>query len=165
MADNNYEKLADLIKDIEVCMLTTVEDTAQGSLRSRPMRSHIEKNDFNGTLWFFTSADSGKVEEVEKDHHVNLSYADPKSQTYVSVSGVAQLSRDRAKMEELWTPFYKAWFPDGLDDPKVALLRVEADQAEYWDSPSSAVVHLFGAIKAIATGKPAQGGENEKLDL
>ena len=94
-----------------------------------------------------------------------MSYADTDGQRYVSVSGTAQLVRDRAKVEELWNPIFNAWFPDGLDDPDLALLKVTVEQAEYWDSPSSKVVQLYGFVKAVATGKRLSDeiGDNEKL--
>jgi general stress protein 26 len=159
--DDAIRKLATLIKDIQVAMLTTAEE--DGSLRSRPMAS--EQAEFDGTLWFFTRADSGKVHEINREHQVNLSYAEPKMQHYVSVSGTATLVRDMARIKELWKPLYKAWFPDGLDDPELALLRVDVTKAEYWDSPSSKVVQLVGFLKAVTTGKMYQGGEHEKVTL
>lgn len=73
--------------------------------------------------------------------------------------------KDKARAKELWNPIYKAWFPDGLDDPNLALIRVDVDQAEYWDSPNSKVVQLAGFVKAIVTGQRAEGGENEKINL
>ena len=92
-------------------------------------------------------------------------YAKPESDTYVSISGRAEVVRDPAKMEELWSPVLKAWFPDGLEDPHLCLLKVTAEQAEYWDSPSGKLVQLFGFVKAIATGEEADWGENKKVIL
>jgi general stress protein 26 len=158
--NSDIRKLGELIKDIRIAMLTTTE--ADGSMRSRPMAT--QESDFDGELWFFTDARSPKVDEAAH-HPVNVSYADPKHQRYVSVSGKAELVRDRKKIEELWNPAYKAWFPEGLDDPNLALLRVHVEKAEYWDSPGSAVVHLIGFAKALATGKRADVGENEKIEL
>jgi len=149
MANDDVSKLAELINGIEIAMLTTM--TADGTLRSRPMAT--QQGPFDGTLWFFTQEPSGKTDELRGDRHVNVSYADPKAQRYVSVSGTAEVVRDRRKAEELWNPMYKAWFPEGVDDPSLALLRVQVTAAEYWDSPSSAVVHLVGFVKAIATGQ------------
>lgn len=94
-----------------------------------------------------------------------MSFANPDDQRYVSISGWAELVRDHQKMEELWNPLYKAWFPDGLDDPNLALLKVHVRKAEYWDSPNSKVVQLVGFAKALVTGQPYQGGENEKIRL
>lgn len=162
-ADEARAKLADLIKGIQFAMMTTVDDPATGSLRSRPMTTQEMKDD--GLLWFFTPEHSAKVDEVNREHHVNLSYADPDSNRYVSISGRATLVRDRKKNEELWNPMLKAWFPKGLDDPELSLLRVEIDAAEYWDSPSSKVAQLIGFAKAIVTGTPYSGGEHEKVDI
>lgn len=133
--DENLRNLAGLIKEIGVCMLTTVEQ--DGTLRSRPMA--IQETDFDGTLWFLTDSKTAKVYEIGRENHVNLSFSHPGNQKYVSLSGKAQLVHDRAKAEELWTSQHKAWFPQGLDDPNLALIRVDADKAEFWDSPSSKV--------------------------
>ncbi len=159
--DESIKKLGSLIKDIGVAMLTTAD--ADGTLRSRPMAT--QKHDFDGTLWFFTRADAPKVFEIGREHQVNLSYAEPKKQDFVSVSGTAHLVRDKAKIEELWHPLLKAWFPKGLDDPQIALLRVDVSKAEYWDSTSITLVHLVGFIKAMATGTSYEPGENEQIEL
>ena len=159
--DAGVRKLGEMIKGIEYAMLTTVEE--DGTLRSRPMAT--QQVEFDGDLWFFTHASDPKVDEVERERHVNVAYASPSDQRYVSVSGKARLVRDREKARELWTPAYKAWFPKGLDDPDLALLKVSVEKAEYWDSSQSAFVHLAGFIKAVATGQSYQPGENEKLNL
>jgi general stress protein 26 len=155
------KKLGELIKDIEFAMLTTVEE--DGSLRARPMQT--QGSEFDGTLWFFTHAREPKVEEVEREPHVGVSYSKPEDNCYVSVSGTARIVRDRAKIEELWNPALKAWFPKGSDDPDIALIRVTVEHAEYWDAPSSTFVQLAGFLKAVATGREYRPGENEKLDL
>jgi general stress protein 26 len=153
------EKLRDLIKGIRTAMLTTID--ADGSLHSRPMAT--QEAELDGDLWFFTGASSPKVAEVGRDRRVNLSYAAPDDNRYVSVSGTARLVLDKAKAKELWNPILKAWFPEGLDDPNLALLQVKVEKAEYWDAPSSKMVQLVGFLKAIATGERYEPGENEKL--
>jgi general stress protein 26 len=135
-------RLWELIRHMDYAMLTTID--ADGSLRSRPMVPRelgAEGTGFDGTLWFFTRADSPKSEEVERHDRVNLSYADPDEQTYVSVSGSAELIRDRAKAESLWNEAMVTWFPKGLDDPDLVLLKVTVEKAEYWDAASSTMVH------------------------
>ncbi len=154
------KKLRDLIEDIDTAMMTTIDG---GVLRSRPMQT--QEAEFNGDLWFFTSSETHKTEEIEKDNRVNVSYSKPSGNIYVSVSGTAEIVRDQRKIEELWNPAYRAWFPEGLDDPNLILLKINVEQAEYWDSSSSAVVHLYGFVKALATGERAKGGENEKINL
>jgi general stress protein 26 len=151
------QKLGSLIKDIKFAMFTTVHE--DGSLHSRPMAT--QQLEFDGDLWFFTNADSAKVEEARNQRHVNVSYALPDDQRYLSVSGTAEMVRDRAKMEELWNPIYKAWFPKGLEDPEIALLKVSVEGAEYWDTPSGRMVQLIGYVKAMVTGEPYKASKDE----
>lgn len=159
--EQQLKKLNEMIKDIKFAMLTTVE--ADGSLRSRPMAT--QEAEFDGDLWFFTGASASKVDEVEQEEHVNVTFSDNDKNRWVSMSGMARLVRDRNRIEEYWNPVYKAWFPRGLDDPDLALLKVDVDHAEYWDSSSGAVVHAVGFVKALAAGQRYEPGENEKLEL
>ena len=156
----SIEKIRELTHNIDFCMLTTIDG---GHLRSRPMST--QQFEFDGDLWFFTSDKTHKIEEIEKDNRVNVAYTKPDDNLYLSLSGRADVVNDRAKIEELWSPVLRAWFPDGLDDPTLCLLRVSVEQAEYWDAPSSRIVQLFGMVKAIATGQQADYGENKKINL
>lgn len=163
MQDKRQEavkKLNDLIEGIEVAMLTTNDG---GTLRSRPMQT--QDFEFDGDLWFFTSSETHKTEELERDNRVNVSYAAPDDNTYVSVSGRGSIVKDKAKIDEYWSDIYKAWFPEGKDSPDLVLLKISVEQAEYWDSSSSAIVQVAGFLKALVTGTRAEGGENEKIDL
>lgn len=151
---NDYAKLAFLIKDIKFAMMTTVG--INGTIHSRPMGT-LEKNlkNFDGILWFFSRKDSHKNHDIVESHqHVNLAYADPDKQQYVSICGKAFISEDKGKMKELWNPVLKAWFPEGLDDPEISLIGVNVESAEIWDSPPSKVVQLAGFVKSAVTGKP-----------
>jgi len=159
---DSLEKLRDLIKDIDFCMLTTIDE--QGDPHSRPMSSNGDI-DRNGDLWFFTNASSHKVNEVERSPKVNVSFADPDNQRYVSITGVAELIRDRARIDELWRPEFKIWFPKGKDDPEVALLRITLEKGEYWDSPSSTIGYALSFVSSLVTGKEPDLGENKKVNL
>ncbi len=147
-------KLWELIKEVEVAMMVTEDGD---HLRSRPMA--VTQKEFDGSLWFFTRASAHKVEEVGENRRVNLAYAHPGKQDYVSVSGRASLVRDRASIDKYWAEPLRAWFPGGKDDAEIALLRVDVQQAEYWDAPSSTMLHAYGYVKAALTGKsPEPGG-------
>ena len=159
--DENVAKLGKLIKGIKFAMMVTVD--TDGSLRGRPMAT--QETEFDGVLWFATYQSSHKTVEVEREHHINLSYADPSANTYVSVSGTATLLKDPAKAKELWNPGMKAYFPKGPDDPDLMLMKVLPDKAEYWDAPSAKVVVLAGFIKSVLTGKRPNSGEHEKIDM
>ena len=158
----SLEKLRDLIKDIDFCMLTTIDE--EGDPHSRPMSSNGDI-DPNGDLWFFTNASSHKVKEVARSAKVNVSFADPDNQRYASVTGLAQLIRDREKIDELWRPEFKMWFPKGKDDPEVALLCVTLEKGEYWDSPSSTIGYALSFVSSLITGKQPDFGENKKVSL
>ncbi len=159
--DNDAKLLNDKIKGIRIAMMTTAEPN--GVLRSRPMAT--QDIEFDGDLWFFTHASAPKVDDVESHQQVNLSYAKPGDNLFVSVSGTAQLVRDRQKMQDLWKPLLKAWFPNGLEDPDLALLKVTVDSAEYWDAPSGIMGRLYVAAKGLATGGKDSGGEDVKLNI
>jgi general stress protein 26 len=157
------ETLGRLTRDIRVAMLTTT--MPDGSIRARPMAT--PQKDFDGEFWFFTGWETEKVHELLQDQHVNLTFVKPEDNRYVSVSGRATIVRDRAKAQALWSPTYKAWFPKGVEDPNLALLRVRVEQAEYWDAPSSTMVQIAGFVKALVSGQRYEPGpgENEKLRL
>jgi general stress protein 26 len=142
-------KLNELIKDIRIAMLTTIRE--DGMPHSRPMATQQMESD--GDLWFFTAWSTHKAREIEVLPLVNVAYADPDGNTYVSVSGRAHLLRDPAKAKELWNPSYRAWFPNGLEDPDLALLKVTVEHVEYWDAPSGTMVQLAGLVKSVVTGK------------
>lgn len=160
--DEKLVKIRDLIRGIDIGMLTTLNQS--GTFHSRPMSVNGEV-EFNGDLWFFTYGQSPKVHEIEKDARVNVAFSDPKNQTYVSLSGTAQLVRDKAKIEELWQAPLGAWFPQGVDTPDIALLKIEVEGAEYWDSPTNPVAHIIGFVKSKVTGQVQPVGENEKVNL
>jgi len=132
--------LAGLIDGIDTAMLTTVDQ--DGSVRARPMAAPELQED--GTLWFFTSASSGKVQDVALEPSVNVTFLDERSSTYVSCSGSAELVHDKARMAELWKPELGEYFRDGVDDPDLALLRINLESADYWDVPRAQLVRLEG---------------------
>lgn len=150
------QKIVDLIKGIGPGMLTTPDH--QGVLTSRPMMP-LEV-DANGAIWFFTKPSSDKEAPAGK---VNLAFADTSDSKYVSISGSSTLIFDRAKVEELWSPAAKPWFPEGKDDPSLALLRVDVDDAEYWDSNASRMVRMLAMAASAVSGKPVGMGENRTV--
>lgn len=154
-------KVGALIRGIEIAMFTVADP--DGSLRSMPM--YTQKTDFDGTVWFLSGKSTRKSAEIEQDQHVCLSYADPKTSRYVCLTGRAALVDDRKKLEELWSPLYQAFWPQGKDDPDIVLLRVDVESAEYWDTPGSAVVQVLGFAKALLTGQPYHPGEHEQVKL
>lgn len=158
--EKSFAHLKSLIEDIQFCMLTTADD--DGTLRSRPLQTAGVDDDC--TLWFFTSRSSPKVTEAQAGGgSVNVSYANPAKSDFVSISGRATIVQDRAKMKALYTKWVEVFFPKGLDDPDLALLRVDVEKAEYWDAPNTAIGRLFALAKGLATGNVEGVTDNQKL--
>jgi general stress protein 26 len=153
------KKIGELIKDVRICMLTTV--APDGSFDSRPMAT--QETEFDGTVWFLTRHESGKVREIENDAHVSLIYSNPSSHSYVSAKGRAQVSQDKAKIHELWNVMFKAWFPQGEDDPSIAVLKVEIEEAQYWEASSSKLVFGIKYLARAVTGGKVDVGETGKV--
>ncbi len=166
MSQHNEEaakrKVSDIITDMDYAVFTT-RGSDGAPLHARPMAYRSVEPD--GDLWFFTKADSRKVEELKADPRTLLSFANPKKQQFVSITGRSEIVSDRAKVTELWSEIYRAWFPGGPSDPNVVAIRVHAEAAEYWDTPTSAVVYAFGYLKALATGQPSRAGDVGTVDL
>ncbi len=155
------KKMGELVKDIRIAMLTTL--SADGSMDSRPMAT--QKTEFDGTVWFLTRQESGKVQEIAQDSHVSLLYADADDAKYVAAKGRASVSRDKAKIHELWNAMYKAWFPEGEEDPSIAVLRVEITEAQYWEASSSKLVRGMRYLAAATTGGKVDLGETGRVSL
>ncbi|NMM81666.1 general stress protein [Acidovorax sp. SRB_14] len=158
------QTLWDLIKDIRFGMLT--HRSTSGVLHAHPLTTQNKAIDEHSELYFFLPKQGELYEQLQTDGQVNVSYADPGADSYVSLSGHARFSEDQAKKEQLWTPMAKAWFPDGVTDPNLALLVVKIDHAEYWDVDDSKMVQLFKMAKAAVTSQAPTGlGEHKALDL
>ncbi len=160
-ANADTRTLGELLDDIEVAML--VSHAPDGSLVSRPLATL--QIDPEGDLWFFTHASSGKVDDIARDPRVNLSYARPGKHLYVSVVGRAEVVRDRARIEALWTPQAKIFFPGGKDDPDLVLLKVQVEGAEYWRASGGLLSQAVKLVRALAGEGPQDLGENRTLNV
>jgi general stress protein 26 len=162
--DTDADRLWDLIRNIKYGMFTARH--GEGELRSRPMTTLLSRDSrHDGTLWFFMSRSAEPVLDIEAAPAVNVSYADPERDAYVSVSGSARIVDDPAMKRALWTPLAHAWYPGGVSDPDLALVAVSIDQAEYWDVRTNKAVKLFEMAKAAVTGAPPSFGEHRKVRM
>ena len=155
----DVHKVAELLKGERFGFLTTI--TMDGRLTSRPMT--LQEVEFDGDLWFFAERDSNPVRHITASPEVNVGVGS--GGTWVSLTGDAVVVEDVAKKRELWNSAVEAWFPQGPDDDSVVLLMVQADSAEYWDSPGGRLAPVFRFAMAKVTGERIEGGENEKVDL
>lgn len=162
---NPRETLWQLVKGIRYAMITYRH--ADGSLRACPMTmvnrsGHEERLNF----YFLLDRQSDLARSVENDGQIQISFADTSADSYVSVSSYASLSADLALKEKLWTTAAKAWFPQGVEDPNLAVLVAPVTSAEYWDVHDNKLVQLFKKAKAVVTGEEPTGmGEHQTLRL
>jgi general stress protein 26 len=158
-------QLYELIDDIEIALMTTRR--ADGSLVSRPMATQARAE--GSDLWFVTNGETAKIDELETDPQVNLAYYKNGTYEFVSVSGIARLSRDPQKLRELYSPDWRAWFGDeggarngGPEDPRIVLVLVEAQSATYLKARHGKAVTLFNVVKGAVTGaRPDVGTKGE----
>jgi len=144
-AEGSREKLVELMEDMHVAMLTTV---GPGGMRSVPMaRQQVEAD---ATMWFITARDAEHVREIRADGRVALTFSS--RDAWVAATGLAQVVDDEAKLRELWNTFAEAWLPGGPGDPNAALIRVDVERAEYWDTPGGKVASLVSFAKTKLTG-------------
>lgn len=157
-------RLWDMIRGMRFGMLVSRGD--DGALRSCPLTTQNRSVDEDATLWFFIERGGELAQDLAREPEVNLAYADLDDDRYVSVSGRAELLDDPARVQALWSPAAKAWFPGGAADPGLQLLAVRIERAEYWDVKSSKMVQLWKMAKAALTGRPpSRLGTHREVDV
>ena len=164
-ATTKQTQLYDLIDGIEIAMLTTRR--SDGRLVSRPMATQARAA--GADLWFVTDASAYKLDEMEQEPQVNLAYFNQKSREYVSISGTARISNDRAKIAELYRPDWKAWFEGNSkesgtpDDPRIVLIAVEVESAVYLKVDKPRPVVFYEVVKGMLTGSTPDLGETQRV--
>jgi general stress protein 26 len=157
-----HEVLWGLIKDTRFCMLS--HRHADGTLHAHPLTTQNQDLGEDGCLYFFVSRSTEVGQRLQQDGNVNLAYANPDQDTWVSVTGRARVLEDMAKKKELFNPMAKAWFPDGPEDPDMELVEVRIDEAEYWNVKQNKLLQLLKMGKAAATGtRPQDLGEHQEV--
>jgi general stress protein 26 len=146
------------MEKIGFCMLATRDGE---DIRSRPMAAHVERDEH--AIYFLTDIGSHKDSDIAKNPNVGLAFADAGDQKYVSLTGRATVSNDRAKIKELWSPVAKAWW-NGPDDPAIRVLRVTPKDAQYWDSPGTVVSYIKMLAAAVSDARP-DVGDNAKVRM
>jgi general stress protein 26 len=154
----DQDRAWELMKKIGFAMLVTHDGD---KLRARPMSAFLERE--NNTIYFLTDARRHKDEEIARNPGINLSFADAGSQKYVSITGTAAVSNDRAKIKQLFSTPAKAWW-DSAEDPNIRVLKVTPDDAEFWDSPGSVISYVKMAAAAV-TGTRPEIGDNRKVSM
>jgi general stress protein 26 len=150
MADD-IDRVWELMKKISICMLASWDGH---ELHARPMGAYVRRED--DAIYFLTDARHHKDQDIARYPKVCLAFADTSGQKYVSLAGVAGVSSDRGKIRELWGTPAKAWW-DSADDPNIRILKVTPEEAQYWDSPGTAVSYVKMAAAALTGSRPDMG--------
>jgi general stress protein 26 len=151
-------KMKELVDGIHTCMFITGNNIQN---HVRPMAT--VRTDKNGDLWFFSEMHSEKVADIKSNQAVQLLYSHPGKDAYLDVRGIASIETNRDKIQELWTPIAKAWFPNGVDDPNLCLVKVEPESVYYWDNGNNKMTFLLKSMAAAITGKKSNEGEEGVL--
>ena len=164
--EKKLDQMYGLVEGIEIAMFTTRRP--DGHLVSRPMATQARAA--GADLWFVTDGEAHKLDELQHDPHVNVSYFRDRTMEWVSVSGTARVVTDRAKIHELYRPDWRAWFTDqggerdgGPDDPRLTLVAVDAHSVVYMKNDTPRPVVLFEVVKGIITGQQPDVGETHVL--
>ena len=155
---SNVDRAWELMKKIGFAMLVTRDGD---KLRARPMSAYLQRDE--NAVYFLTDARRHKDDEIARNPAINLSFADPSSQKYVSLTGSAVVSNDRAKIKELFSTPAKAWW-DSAEDPNIRVLKITPDEAEFWDSPGTIISYAKMAVAAVSGTRP-EVGENRKVSM
>jgi general stress protein 26 len=153
--DEAFAKVRELLEGFPIAFMVTVID---GSLTARPIGVVGDHAAFDGSLWFITDKRSRKVKAIESGAETTLMFQNDKEGAYLNLSGRAAVVDDRKRLEELYTTLQRTWFPLGLDDPNITLIRFDAEQGDYWDSHDSLVRLAFAFAKSIITRTPGKSG-------
>jgi general stress protein 26 len=172
MADKNEKKqlsgseatarVRELLGKFRSVMLTTIEPR---QCLTRPMGLMGKAEHFSGALWFFTDTKSRKVDQIRRGATTFLVLQSDEEDTYLQLNGEATIDTDKDRMAQLYTPLLRTWFPDGLEDPNLTLIRFDASDGQYWTSKAG-MLEVFAAFaKSVVTGTPGQGGEMGEVEL
>jgi general stress protein 26 len=148
-------KLHEMLKNFPIAFMVTVNG---GDVTARPIGVVGDHADFDGTLWFITDKRSRKVSAIESGAITTLLFQNDKEGNYLQLAGRAAVVDDRRKLEELYTTLQRTWFPNGLDDPDITLVRFDAVEGNYWDQHDSLVRLATAFAKSLVTGTPGKSG-------
>ena len=148
------DKIRELVNNNRICLFCT--HLEEQPFETRPM-SVLDVDD-EGNLWFLSDKNSNKNQEIKQDDAVQLLFANSSNSEYMSIYGKADVFYDRSKVEELWNPIAKAWFTEGKDDPRISIIRVNAEQGYYWDTQNGKMVDFIKMLAGAVIGKTMDGG-------
>lgn len=156
------EKMKELVKKAETCFFCTAV-TSRDSIGTRPMS--VQEVDDQGNLWFLSADDSHKNEELARDPSVRLYFQGSAHSDFLTLSGRASVSRDKVKIKELWEPIVKTWFTEGVDDPRITVIKVTPTEGHYWDTKHGTAIAGAKMLVGAAIGKTLDDSIEGRLEF
>lgn len=162
MGAEGIKKLKKLVDEINICLFCTDLKTDDGAT-CRPMTA-IEVDEA-GNLWFFSGLSSEKNAAIKRDNQVQLFFAHPPKGSYMIVNGHADITTDKAKIQDLWSPMHDIWFQGGKNDPDLSVIKVTPKNAYFWDSEGNRMVNILKMVTSVITGKNLIDGTEGSITL
>ena len=156
------KKIKELVEKANTCFFCTDIETGK-PFATRPMS--VQKLDDEGNFWFLSAKDSHKNQELKNDSFVQLLFQGSHYSDFLNIYGKAVISTDKEKIKELWEPILKTWFTEGIDDPRITVIKVTPESGYYWDTKHNRVISLLGIVAGAITGKEIDNGIEGKLDV
>jgi general stress protein 26 len=156
------EKIKEIVEQAKTCFFMT-GFKAKGPVQTRPMS--VQKTDSEGNLWFLSANDSHKNAEIKKDAHVQLLFQGSAHSDFLNLYGKATISTDKKKIKELWEPIVKVWFTEGIDDPRITVIKVTPREGYYWDNKHGNAIAYIKMLAGAATGKTLDDSVNGTLKV
>ena len=154
--DAALTKLRELLAHFSIAFMVTI---SEGRAHARPLGVCGKPEEFDGTLWFITDRRSHKVEEISDGANTTVTFQNDQRGAYAHMRGRATVVEDRQRLETLYTPDQRTWFPDGPDDPNMTLVRFDVDDADYWDGHSNMARKAVAFLTSIVTGHAGRDGD------
>ena len=161
VAEEAISKLQDIVKGSSTCMFATKLE--QAPFHVIPMR--VQEADYDGDLWFFSSKESSHIAQINADPRVQLIFGNSSAMEFMTVFGVATVSTDKEKIDQLWDTMVGSWYEGGKDDPNVCLIRVQPTVAHYWDTEDGKLVTMAKMLTRAVTGSDIETGVEGSLNV
>ena len=155
------EKIQDMVDENRFAMLCT--NPSEFPISTCPMS--VQEVDADGTIWFFSAADSDHNADLKKDSRAQLIFAKPSDSEYLSLAGKMKIWDDHEKVGELWNKFAEAWFPEGKNDPNLSLLRFRPEEGQFWDTKNGKIITLLKYAASAVTDEEADIGVKGSLTV
>lgn len=156
------KKIKELTNSAKTCFFCT-NISAGKAFSTRPMS--VQKFDDEGNFWFLSANDSHKNEELASNSKVQLLFQGSSYSDFLNIYGNATISEDKEKIKELWEPILKTWFTEGVDDPRISVIKVEPIEGYYWDNKHGNAVAFVKQLAGAALGKTLDDSIEGKLKV